>query len=73
MLPNKHLDDILSIPVDRLAKAGKVRVEIVPDLDALYLHFARSIADEIKAHNADGSPTRLNCGSRRITFTFPIL
>jgi glucosamine-6-phosphate deaminase len=36
-----------------------VRVEIVSDLDALYLHFARSIADEIKAHNAAGLPTRL--------------
>jgi glucosamine-6-phosphate deaminase len=59
MLPDKCLDDILSIPVDRLAEIGKVRVEIVPDLDALYLHFARSIADEIKAHNAAGRPTRL--------------
>jgi hypothetical protein len=36
-LPDKCLDDILSIPVDRLAEIGKVRVEIVPDLDALCL------------------------------------
>jgi glucosamine-6-phosphate deaminase len=59
MLPDKYLDDILSIPADRLAEIGNVRVEIVPDLDALYLHFARSIADEIKAHNAAGRLTRL--------------
>ena len=58
-MPNETLDDIVSIPAEKLAEVSKVQVEIVPDLDALYRHFARSIADEIKAHNAAGSPTRL--------------
>jgi glucosamine-6-phosphate deaminase len=58
-MPNETLDDIVSIPAEKLAAVSKVRVEIVPDLDGLYSHFARSIADEIKAHNAAGSPTRL--------------
>jgi glucosamine-6-phosphate deaminase len=58
-MPNEHLDSILSIPANELAHASKVRLEIVPDLESLYLHFARGIAYEIKANNANGDPTRL--------------
>ena len=58
-MPNEHLGDILSIPADELAHRGKVRLEILPDLDALYDHFARSIAGEIADRNAAGQPTRL--------------
>lgn len=58
-MSNEHLDAILSIPADELPAASLVRVEILPDLDALYGHFARSIADEIRARNAAGEPTRL--------------
>jgi glucosamine-6-phosphate deaminase len=58
-MPNEHLDSILAIPANELAHASKVRLEIVPDLESLYLHFARSIGDEIKANNAGGNPTRL--------------
>jgi len=36
-----------------------MRLEIVPDLPALYQHFARSVADEIRANNSVGKPTRL--------------
>jgi len=68
-MPNEYLNDIFAIPLmkreakrlsaEDLLQVSKVRLEIVPDLKALYLHFARSIADEIKAHNAAGEPTRL--------------
>ncbi|MGD8404461.1 MAG: hypothetical protein PVJ21_12420 [Anaerolineales bacterium] len=58
-MQNEHLDSILSIPADELSQASKVSLEILPDLDSLYLHFARSIADEIKANNATSAPTRL--------------
>jgi glucosamine-6-phosphate deaminase len=49
----------LAIPDEDLRAAAKVRLEIVPDLPALFKHFARGIADEIKANNAAGKPTRL--------------
>lgn len=58
-MPNERLETILSIPEDQLARASKVRLEIVRDLDSLYLHFARSIANEIQANNEAGEPTRL--------------
>ena len=48
-----------SIPAAELSKASKVPVEILPDLPALFHHFARSVADEIKANNQAGRPTRL--------------
>jgi glucosamine-6-phosphate deaminase len=58
-MPNEDLNAILSLPVEELAQASKVRLEIVPEPDALYHHFARSIAGEIQARNAAGEPTRL--------------
>ncbi|MEE9539973.1 MAG: hypothetical protein V3V85_00590 [Candidatus Thorarchaeota archaeon] len=53
------LQDILAIPIERLAQASKVGVEILPDTRALHQHFARSIADEIKRNNELGQPTCL--------------
>jgi len=53
------LREILSIPKEKLAEASKVGVEILPDKQSLYQHFARSIADEIKANNTQGRPTRI--------------
>ena len=58
-MANEQLETILSIPDDLLARAGQVQLESVRDLDSLYLHFARNIANEIKAHNEAGEPTRL--------------
>ena len=58
-MPNENLDQILSIPVEELAASSKVPLEIVEDLDSLYLHFARSIANEIKDRNQAGEPTCL--------------
>ncbi len=53
------LPDYLTLPAAELPQAGRVQLEILPNLDALHLHFARSIAAEIKAHNQAGQPTRL--------------
>jgi len=49
----------LTLPATELGQASKVPLEVLPNLDALYLHFARSIADEIRANNEAGQPTRL--------------
>ena len=54
-----YLDEILSIPAGELAQRSKVRLEILPDLEALYDHLARAIAGEISGRNAAGEPTRL--------------
>lgn len=53
------LEEILSIPAEKLGEAGPVKVSVLPDLDSFYMDFARSIADEIKANNAAGEPTRM--------------
>lgn len=58
-IPNENLEHLLSIPIDELAHASKVRLEVVRDLEGLYLHFALSISEEIKANNRIGEPTRL--------------
>jgi glucosamine-6-phosphate deaminase len=54
-----HLPETLTLPAADLPRASRVRLEILPDLPALFLHFARSIADQIKANNLAGQPTRL--------------
>ncbi len=53
------LPAFLSVPADELPRASRVRVEIVSDLPALFQHFARAVANEIKSRNAMGVPTRL--------------
>ncbi len=54
-----NLSQYLSISAAELAHASKVPLVILPDLPALYQHFARSIADEIGENNRQGKPTRL--------------
>ena len=49
---------LLLTPADLVA-ASQGRLEIQPDLTTLFSHFARSVADEIKANNAAGKPSRL--------------
>jgi hypothetical protein len=58
-MPNEHLETILSIPAAELPQRSQVRLEILADVVSLHLHFARSVADEIKARNAADQPTRL--------------
>jgi len=55
----EQLPDYLTLPAHELTRAAKIRLEILPDLPALFQHFARSIADEIKENNRQGKPTRL--------------
>lgn len=55
----ENLPDYLTIPASVLARTSKVHLEILPDLPALFQHFARSIADEIRENNRQGRPTRL--------------
>lgn len=54
-----NLPEYLYIPASELAQSSKVRLEILPDLPALYQHFAQAIADEIQDNNNQGRPTRL--------------
>ncbi len=53
------LSAYLRIPADELAAASKVHLTIVPDLPAVFDHFARAIAGEIRERNQAGQPTRL--------------
>ena len=54
-----EIDAWLKLPAETLRREAKIPVCVVPDRAALYAAFAREIADEIKAHNAAGKPTRL--------------
>ncbi|RMG52957.1 MAG: glucosamine-6-phosphate isomerase [Acidobacteria bacterium] len=53
------LEEILTLPVEKLADHARVGVKIYPTREALFEGFAREIAEEIKSHNARGEPTRL--------------
>ncbi len=53
------LPEYLHLPAAELARVSKVALKILPDLPALYQHFARSIAAEIQENNRLGNPTRL--------------
>ncbi len=53
------LEEILSVPAEKLGELSRVKVTILPDVDSLHMDFARTIADEIKANNAAGNPTRM--------------
>ena len=46
------------LSADELKAQSKVPLTIVEDVDSANQHFARSIADEIKANNAQGQVTR---------------
>lgn len=51
--------DYLTISTQELQQRAGGRLVVVPTLDDLMTHFARSIMDEIRANNAAGHPTRL--------------
>lgn len=57
------LREILNIPDQELVQRSHVQVEILPDLDSLYLHFARNITNEIIDNNELGKKT---------VFIFPV-
>ncbi|MGQ9586422.1 MAG: glucosamine-6-phosphate isomerase [Anaerolineae bacterium] len=49
----------MTLSTEELKAKSKVPLIVLPDAGAVLEHFARSVADEIKAHNAKGEPTRL--------------
>ncbi len=53
------LHKYLTLPTEELVRASRVRLEVVEDLPALFLHMARAIADEIQANNRADRITRL--------------
>jgi glucosamine-6-phosphate deaminase len=55
----ENIPAYLRIPAEELSQASKIPLTILPDLDALHEHFARSIADEIMMNNEVGRSTRL--------------
>ena len=48
---------MLNLPASQLSKHTKVPLTILPDLDALYRHLARHLADTVIASNERGKPT----------------
>ena len=57
------MDDAIAqmmvLPTEELKARSRVPLIVLPNAEAVHQHFARSVADEIKAHNARGEPTRL--------------
>jgi glucosamine-6-phosphate deaminase len=53
------IPELLYLPAAELAIHSKLKLVITETSQALFWHFARSIADEIDANNQKGLPTRL--------------
>ena len=51
-------DEMLTMPVDELVKVARYPVRVFPAKGDIYQWLARLMADEIKANNASGEPTR---------------
>lgn len=51
-------DQLVYHPAE-LARHSKVPLEILPDAEAVYRHFARELSGEIRSRNAAGQPTRV--------------
>lgn len=52
------LDQILQMPADELKKRSPVGLHLFPNIATMMEYMARSMADEIIAHNQRGEPTR---------------
>jgi glucosamine-6-phosphate deaminase len=53
------MPDFAQLPAAELITASPLPLTILPDLEALFVHFAQSIADEIALNNQANRPTRL--------------
>ena len=53
------MDAFLKIAAQDITQLSRVPVKILPDPASLFLQFARSLADEIKANNEANQPTRV--------------
>jgi glucosamine-6-phosphate deaminase len=58
MTANDLTDEQLTMPYSEVEKYSRHPLRVMPDLDALYTWLARLMADELKARNAAGEPTR---------------
>jgi glucosamine-6-phosphate deaminase len=52
------LEEIFRLPSGSLIKRAKLGVRLFPDISSMMEHFARSMADEIRANNEKKQPTR---------------
>jgi glucosamine-6-phosphate deaminase len=52
------LEEILELPTDKVVKLAGVGVRLFPDIPSMMEYMARSMADEIRANNEHGKPTR---------------
>ncbi len=59
MLPMDGIERLMSMPIEQLDARGRLKFRLFDDIPALLGHFARSVADEIRAGNERGEPTRL--------------
>ena len=58
MLEDK-LQRLMQLPLAELETRARLKFRLLPDIPALLEHFARSIAEEIRARNLRGEPARL--------------
>ncbi|MGE5286733.1 MAG: hypothetical protein ACM3ML_05920 [Micromonosporaceae bacterium] len=59
MIPGTVVSDReLAMPIEELRQAAKLPLVVHKDKPALYEWFAQTMADEIRAANADGRPLR---------------
>ena len=56
---NEEVCKLLSMSPEEMVKKANGKLIILEDLDELHAHFARAIADEIKANNDAGKKTKL--------------
>jgi glucosamine-6-phosphate deaminase len=52
------LQEILELPADQLVKLARVGLRLFLDIPSMMEHMAQSMADEIRANNQRGQPTR---------------
>ena len=50
---------LMEMPLDELERHARLKFRLFPDIPALLGHFARSVAEEIRANNERGQPTRV--------------
>ncbi len=56
MIPD---DELMRLDIEALRRCARIPFQLLPDIPALLLHFAQSIAGEISARNERREPTRL--------------
>src|SRR5881409_2623232 len=59
MMERSRLDRVMQMPVEELEARACLKFQLFPDIPTLLDHFARSVAEEIRANNQRGEPTRL--------------